>query len=162
MDGSSVSAGMEKLCERPGCSDPASVGYGMIPDIQVFWLEARATAEETGVGMLCRRHAEAMVVPRGWTLDDRRDPDLHLFKPPATTKRPRSRTRRKTVRVEAAEQLRLGDDQSADATANEDGDVDTDSWTPSFDADDDLDGLLSAKSPLLSRAFRGDGRPRPS
>ncbi len=34
-------------------------------------------------------------------------------------------------------------------------------WTPTFDEHDDLDGLLSARSPLLARAFRGDGRPRP-
>ena len=27
-------------------------------------------------------------------------------------------------------------------------------WTPRFDRDDDLDGLLDAKTPLLSRAFR--------
>ena len=38
---------------------------------------------------------------------------------------------------------------------------DTGPWTPSFDEADDLDGLLSARSPLLSRAFRTadrDGR----
>jgi len=28
-------------------------------------------------------------------------------------------------------------------------------WRPAFDQSDDLDGLLSAKSPLLARAFRG-------
>ena len=33
-------------------------------------------------------------------------------------------------------------------------------WTPTFDEQDDLDGLLSARSPLLARAFRGDDRPR--
>ena len=27
-------------------------------------------------------------------------------------------------------------------------------WTPRFDRDDDLDGLLDAKTPLLGRAFR--------
>jgi hypothetical protein len=34
-----------------------------------------------------------------------------------------------------------------------------DAWTPSFDSDDDLDGLLSARGPLLARAFRGTDRP---
>jgi len=29
-----------------------------------------------------------------------------------------------------------------------------DGWTPRFDRDDDLDGLLDAKTPLLGRAFR--------
>src|SRR3954447_23507598 len=32
------------------------------------------------VGMICRRHADAMVVPRGWTLDDRRESRPRLFK----------------------------------------------------------------------------------
>jgi len=31
-------------------------------------------------GVLCRRHADAMIVPRGWTLDDRREPMPRLFK----------------------------------------------------------------------------------
>jgi hypothetical protein len=35
-------------------------------------------------------------------------------------------------------------------------------WTPNFDTDDDLGGLLSASSPLLARAFRGAERPRES
>lgn len=33
-------------------------------------------------GMLCRRHADAMVVPRGWTLDDRRETAPRLFRVP--------------------------------------------------------------------------------
>lgn len=32
--------------------------------------------------------------------------------------------------------------------------VDAESWSPRFDRDDDLDGLLDAKTPLLGRAFR--------
>ena len=33
-------------------------------------------------------------------------------------------------------------------------------WQPDFDVDDDLDGLLEVRSPLLARAFRGTGRTR--
>jgi hypothetical protein len=33
-------------------------------------------------------------------------------------------------------------------------------WIPTFDASDDLDGLLAARSPLLARAFRGTDRSR--
>ena len=43
--------------------------------------------------------------------------------------------------------------------ADEADEAAADRWTPSFDDADDLDGLLSAQSPLLSRAFRGAGRP---
>ena len=34
----------------------------------------------------------------------------------------------------------------------------TPAWTPRFDRSDDLDGLLSARSPLLRRAFGTDGQ----
>jgi hypothetical protein len=33
-------------------------------------------------------------------------------------------------------------------------------WQPDFDVDDDLNGLLRVKSPLLARAFRGTDRPK--
>jgi hypothetical protein len=33
-------------------------------------------------------------------------------------------------------------------------------WLPTLDDGDDLDGVLSARSPLLARAFRGTDRPR--
>jgi hypothetical protein len=33
-------------------------------------------------------------------------------------------------------------------------------WNPEFDVDDDLDGVLAARSPLLARAFRGEDRRR--
>jgi hypothetical protein len=87
---------MDRLCERPGCSERASVAYGMRPEDLVFWLDALPDGVPSTGGVLCRRHADAMVVPRGWTLDDLRDPDLHLFRPPpprppATPAAPRRR-----------------------------------------------------------------------
>jgi hypothetical protein len=33
-------------------------------------------------------------------------------------------------------------------------------WLPTFDEHDDLDGVLSARSPLLARAFKGTDRKR--
>jgi hypothetical protein len=158
---------MERLCGRPGCSERASVAYGMRPEDLVFWLDV-LSGDDSGVGgVLCQRHADSMVVPRGWTLDDLRDPDLHLFRPPPPTPATRPRPARATRRIngdETGEQLRLGDDViaavdvdlvRADDEVGEDADVpDRGPWTPSFDEADDLDGLLSARSPLLSRAFR--------
>src|SRR5215211_2882796 len=35
-------------------------------------------------GALCRHHADTMVLPRGWWLDDRRGGEEALFEPPAT------------------------------------------------------------------------------
>ncbi|BAN02562.1 hypothetical protein [Ilumatobacter coccineus] len=185
---------MGRLCERPGCSENASVAYGMRAEDLVFWLDVIRPSENITGGVLCQRHADSMVVPRNWTLDDLRDPDLHLFRPPPIKRAPSSRTRRSGHRDDSIEQLQLGvvpdqttdvapadvvtadaaadtvtvetptvvaDAMPADETAATPDAVDADPespWVPSFDSGDDLDGLLSARSPLLARAFRGDGR----
>ncbi len=213
-----VSRGMQRLCERPGCSESASVAYGMRAEDLVFWLDVLREADPepeldpAGRGVLCRRHADSMVVPRNWTLDDLREPDLHLFRPPDADPTVQRSSRRRSATVgSTGEQLALGvepeqldDDRrdseaadrdvvagspepadetpavvpvevgadrsaetgtGADATtstavaAQRDPDSD-DAWTPSFDADDDLGGLLAARSPLLARAFRGTDRSR--
>lgn len=154
---------MDRLCERPGCSERASVAYGMRAEDLVFWLDGLPDALDRSGGVLCRRHADSMVVPRGWTLDDLRDPDLHLFRPPQPLPPPSRGQRPKAVprRPEpVAEQLELGGVIDAasphhiDGAVDDDGTADPAPWTPEFDEADDLDGLLSARSPLLSRAFR--------
>jgi hypothetical protein len=106
-----------------------------------------------------------MVVPRGWTLDDLRDPDLHLFRPPLPAPVARQRVPRQRRGTTAGEQLELSvqSDPQLDGGASAQGgaaeDDDAAPWAPSFDEADDLDGLLSARSPLLSRAFRTADRP---
>ena len=169
---------MDRLCERPGCSEPASVAYGMKAEDLVFWLDVLRDAYSPDCGVLCRRHADSMVVPRGWTLDDLRDPDLHLFRPPAAQGRERSRsTRPRTSTPPATEQLEFnvddGDELVGDAhvvstAGSSESEAESsvplpepspEPWTPTFDDDDDLDGLLTARSPLLARAFRGADRP---
>lgn len=138
----------------------------------VFWLDVLPDDDPGTSGVLCRRHADSMVVPRWWTLDDLRDPDLHLFRPPSPSARVRPQ-RLAPARVADAtgEQLRLTDDVLdplpepsvvAPAPAGSDpasADGDPGPWTPNFDEADDLDGLLSARSPLLARAFRTADRP---
>lgn len=224
---------MGRLCERPGCSEVAAVTYGMRAEDLVFWIDVMRDSDPASVGVLCLRHADSMVVPRNWTLDDLRDPDLHLFRPPRVERTTERRRRRRSVGDDTGEQLRLGvdlpglddfvaaDDPDAvtarsvrrpgatrhatggggglvdapdDAVGRETGltrhatagdagrtvgttpdeplpatpseiDPSDDAgapapWMPEFDAGDDLDGLLSASSPLLARAFRGDDRRR--
>lgn len=150
----------------------------MRPEALVFWLDRLDPAEADSGGVLCRRHADSMVVPRSWTLDDLRDPDLHLFRPPKADP-PRRPSRRaaghNAAEAAEAEQLALGVDAkvvseadvvppAGDDTPIADPATDSidlaESWSPSFDDADDLDGLLAARSPLLARAFRGDDRPR--
>jgi len=155
---------MGRLCERPGCSEPASVAYGMRAEDLVFWLDVLREGS-AAPGVLCRRHADSMVVPRHWTLDDLRDPDLRLFRPPALLPPPAPVPRRRSQPAgSASEQLLLLTDvapESPDGERPDDADAAV-PWTPTFDEHDDLDGLLSARSPLLARAFRGGARPRPA
>ena len=70
---------MPRLCERPGCSVPADVAYGFDADTLVVWLDRFEVDQGVRAGVLCRRHADAMVVPLGWMLDDRREPVPRLF-----------------------------------------------------------------------------------
>lgn len=71
---------MRKLCERPGCGAPAEVSYGIDNASLTVWVDNRALLEREQAGRLCRRHADALVVPRGWTIDDRRQPVPQLFR----------------------------------------------------------------------------------
>lgn len=71
---------MARLCERPGCSVPADVSYGFDADTLVVWLDTFQADTGARAGVLCLRHADAMVVPLGWMLDDRRDPVPRLFR----------------------------------------------------------------------------------
>ena len=185
---------MGRLCERPGCSENAALAYGMRTEDLVFWLDVLRDEPSAESGVLCQRHGDSMIVPRGWTLDDLRDPDLHLFRPPPrpagpATRRNRSRrsTNDETGQLELGGLVDLDQDTTVDDTdstgverATEDpperlpddpattaagtGDAATTEatrsgavdWKPAFDDGDDLDGLLAARSPLLSRAFRGE------
>ena len=71
---------MRKLCERPGCGAPAEVSYGIDNSSLTVWVDNRALHEREHAGRLCRRHADALVVPRGWTIDDRRQAIPQLFR----------------------------------------------------------------------------------
>jgi hypothetical protein len=140
-------------------------------------------------GVLCRRHADAMVVPRGWTLDDRREATPRLFRvadpPPgaSNTANHPSRGRRPRAGVGGEPPLQLAFEESPEADSEPPvppevpegltvgdirplGDPDPDEtralpWRPVFDPEDDLNGLLKTTSPLLSRAFRGRYAARP-
>jgi hypothetical protein len=102
---------MARLCERPGCSNPADVSYGFDAEHLVVWLDGFHAAQGASSGVLCRRHADAMVVPLGWMLDDRRDPAPRLFRAPAEAPTgPMIRPRVKRLRPDLAGgtvQLRL-------------------------------------------------------
>jgi Protein of unknown function (DUF3499) len=171
---------VSKLCERPGCSEPGAAAYGMVPEDLLFWIAPLADAPTDDPNVLCRRHADAMVVPRGWTLDDRREPTPRLFKPrPAPAQAPPAPAprRRRPHQGDAGEQLVIdgtgeiprpaitGDLDDTDGAVHDTDATATSSapaspWQPEFDTDDDLGGLLQVSTPLLARAFRGTDRKR--
>jgi len=154
----------------------------MVAEELLFWLAPfDATVDRAGV--LCRRHADAMVVPRGWTLDDRRNGGPRLFQAerfvnhePAVATSPRPRNRRGhgddggeqlqidgTGEIQRPAELPPEPDDELEAVPAEPETVQPEPdapWVPHFDTDDDLGGVLDVRSPLLSRAFRGTDLPR--
>ena len=132
----------------------------MVPEDLLFWIAPLDQAPVVDASVLCARHADAMVVPRGWTLDDRRESVLRLFRPRAVPAMVSPHPPRRTPRAKpaAVEQLQIdGTGEIARPVATPDAAT---AWEPEFDHDDDLDGLLEVKSPLLARAFRGTDRPK--
>jgi hypothetical protein len=131
----------------------------MVPEDLLFWLAPLADAPTLDANVLCRRHADAMVVPIGWTLDDRREEHPRLFKPrraAAATSPAGTRRKKSSSKPAAAEQLQI--DGTGDIPRPAAAVQPPEPWQPDFDTDDDLGGLLEVSSPLLARAFRGKHR----
>ena len=167
---------MGRLCERPGCSQPADVTYGIDADHLTVWIEPFEEDVAHRAGVLCRRHADAMVVPLGWMLDDRRDAMPRLFRPREDVTAPKLRPRRqKRNHSDDTGQLELAAidagmapedtrdlerpsvaaevDEVVEASIPVDDEAPEPAWKPVFDQTDDLGGLLHTRSPLLARAF---------
>lgn len=143
---------MPKQCERPGCSAPVEVLYGFDPGRLLVWLEHGAIPEGSRSNALCRRHADALVVPKGWSIDDRRESAPRLFSAPKSTsnivKFAASRNHKR--RYASAHEPKLFDG-APEVDLEETKAI---PWTAHFDPDDDLGGVLQARGRLLSRAFR--------
>ncbi len=58
----------------------ADASYGIDRASLSVWVNVITVGEREITGRLCRRHANALSVPHGWTLDDRRDPNPKLFR----------------------------------------------------------------------------------
>ena len=74
----------------------------------------------TPVNLLCRRHADSLVVPRGWTVIDNREERQRLFSAPITQEIIKSNPRRVDRQQDISEVLEpkeRTDDAAAPATA---------------------------------------------
>jgi hypothetical protein len=73
---------MPRLCELPSCSRFADVAYGFDAAKRLLWFDQYdESVSDTAAGRLCRRHAESLIPPRGWVLENRRAEAGALFEP---------------------------------------------------------------------------------
>ena len=168
-----------RLCERPGCSAPATVTYGFDTAELLVWLspfEPEEKARPYGSGILCRRHADALVVPRGWHVDDRREVVPRLFIAPPVEERPASGVAKSATKSEGHGKVRsirekqapLADLFDAVAVAGSEAEPQLDEtrampWSPKLieELSDDNAGLGADEPPkggLLARAFGNKDR----
>ncbi|MFZ9819076.1 MAG: DUF3499 family protein, partial [Ilumatobacteraceae bacterium] len=74
---------MTKSCERPGCSLPGVVASSFERStLTVVLTHYVGEVEEGSFNVMCTKHADALTVPRGWTIDDRREDPPRLFAAP--------------------------------------------------------------------------------
>jgi hypothetical protein len=163
---------MARLCERPECSGEATVVYRFDAATRQVWLDSPGD-DLRSAGVLCSRHADSLLVPLGWTLEDRRDVVPRLFVlPPRPSHATAGRSGARSSALVAAaggthdeegEQLTIDDASTvADITDREHRDPDTPRampWSPGDPAGDPGD-TLEPRGELLARAFRGTERKR--
>lgn len=175
---------MSKQCERPSCRELAVAAYFLDSSELLMTLENYAPVDGLQVNALCRRHADALVVPRGWRIEDKRENVPRLFpvtapaeKPKAKStatkkadaKKPRAKLPRpsifdelkndkKTESVVADPMPVQSETVPSEPVVDSDGLEETKAipWSPQFDHTDDLGGVLRPKGRLLSRAFNFD------
>ncbi len=171
---------MARHCERPACSGQAVVAYVIDPSKLLVSIDAPIPSDSSRMNVLCRRHADSLVVPKGWTINDNREKKQRLFSSPVTQKiekngsrpaskpqsKPQSKPKEKPKEMPAKTSPALFDASVKEIIIEKVIDDTRDSvipidpqetqalpWTPQFDRTGDLDGTLRARGRLLSRAF---------
>lgn len=159
-----------RVCARSDCSSPAVAILTYDREAQTAYLFTVDDPSTRTPGDLCERHLRRLVLPRSWCLDDRRDdaahadangsdPLLAVAKPARLKGAARDPSRRKWAEAGPS----LFDTPASDVAAPVGGGEPTTTqpvsaepaWMPRFEPDNDLDGVLDAKTPLLRRAFGG-------
>ena len=74
---------MAKSCERPGCSEPGVVACTFDrASLTVVLTHFIGELNDGSYNVMCTRHADILTVPKGWTIDDRREDPPRLFAAP--------------------------------------------------------------------------------
>jgi hypothetical protein len=103
-----------RVCDRPGCSRPAAAR--LVIDVRHLVVTVDDRLDDVGgAAQLCAKHAERIIPPRGWTVDDHFNLRPRLFQmeaeadpdPAAAPAEPTGRIRRVRKRLGADEQLLL-------------------------------------------------------
>lgn len=164
---------MAQQCERPGCAQPAAVEYIIDPHSLLLTLQNYEVVEGERRSALCATHGDRMSVPKGWSIDDRREDPPRLFKTLKSGVAPRKASVKKSVTESKQKKkpvvrpmLFQTDKQVVEAVQEvqapaarpvvRDADLEETKampWVPQFDRTDDLGGVLRPKGKLLSRAF---------
>jgi len=63
---------MTRQCARPGCRAVATATLAYDYQQRITWLDPLVDEAHPMSYDLCHDHAQAMTVPRGWRLEDRR------------------------------------------------------------------------------------------
>ena len=167
---------MAQQCERPGCAQPASVEYIIDPQRLLLTLQNYEVVKDERRSALCATHGDRMSVPKGWSIDDRREDPPRLFKTaksgvaPTKASAKKSATESKQKKKPVARPMLFQTEKQVVEEVQEvqkvqapvtkplvrDADLEETKampWTPQFDRTDDLGGVLRPKGKLLSRAF---------
>lgn len=159
-----------RVCDRPGCARPAAAR--LVIDVRNCVVTVDDRIDEVGgAAVLCDLHAERIVPPRGWVLDDRHNLRPRLFnvdQPTEPSPATSGRLRRVKRRLSGEEQLHLEPGGSYELPDGYRGVPDgepPDADDPSPDpADAAVEEIVSERSittlapdelrsPLLARAF---------
>ena len=168
---------MSRHCERPGCSKVGEVIYEVDLRRLVVTIDFPNLNDASPVNLLCRRHADSLVVPRDWIIMDNRTKKQRLFSAPASpraaVKKKDKNAKKKTgaviqdlfefatrvvapvvtvVQETPREEVAVAVHEPEKTDLHE---TQAMPWTPKFDQTGDLDGKLRARGKLLSRAFGG-------
>lgn len=174
---------MARKCERPSCRERGEVAYVIDTANLLVNIYAPIPRDSSRVNILCRRHADSLVVPRDWQIIDNRSKKQRLFSAPASqsvratsrvsTKKQRSEKNKtgaviqdlfefatRVVATPAREPEPIRETISVSEVETETETIDPQEtqampWTPQFDRTGNLDGRLVARGRLLSRAFGG-------
>ncbi len=73
---------MQRHCARPGCTTTATATLTYDYAGGTVWIDRLSAEAHPMTHDLCTRHADALGVPRGWLLQDRRPVVAPLFAEP--------------------------------------------------------------------------------